>query len=775
MKKLLSILGTTTLTLTSVLGVVACSKGKSNKDDYFDSEINNIDPTIRNLVKYTSSIAKILISGRHENMNNYAFPTLQYFLNNVGNNLKGTFTTKSGKEVEIKKYVEEYKALNNISYNPWKATSTTYQPEWNIYNLMSTMVAMTDFSKWNTTKNQGRPTTKTDTTGRYEDFQVNQNLAWAQYDTGALANTLSQKSDSVLAYIQRIANWGGSYYDSSSQAYVSNILYHNSLSNPPTKEIMSYTDGKKEIQFGKAVANQSSALYDLFGLKYFDEAITMLMHFGPGLELPVLYSLAQLLPFAQNNRFGEKTAGIFLVAPFFILGQIREEFFDDSGNSKDASPLLEIFDRDTIDKTVLKVEKQSDGEVIEPNKQVDEMNLYGILNSPVIEKSIRGFGLGGEEQFLDLTNTTDKHTNTFLKWYAVLGNWFTAALTKEGSKFDVQKFNRIMTKTVYNGLLRFQGAIGLFAEDAVVALIRTLLQMLNAPNFDLFSLLKGISGLANWFYTSDSDGHYNLNINNVKTVENVYIEGKNKAGFKNNLAAVDINSEYAKFILDNYGFDKNTHKYKPGSLFDMIDIWSHGRNNTYPDHEAMHNFITQILDSQNGYIGDLTSQINTAMAQDWLDNIFLDRKWYITATETGVDGTKLGVVVTDGHITGVRYQLDYYGPKDASTKLGLHKKPLGYNDPVSGNSPSYVEQIKDANQRHNITPEGQTWSEQDWFDYDGMGNEYLANSEKIKYSYVVEFQNQARFLYNLGIKDDLTKNAYLLSDFSWYYNNVRYY
>ncbi|WP_233485578.1 lipoprotein [Spiroplasma sp. ChiS] len=54
MKKLLSILGSTTLMSASMLGVVSCAKGKnSQNDDYFDSELNKIDPTIRNLVKYT--------------------------------------------------------------------------------------------------------------------------------------------------------------------------------------------------------------------------------------------------------------------------------------------------------------------------------------------------------------------------------------------------------------------------------------------------------------------------------------------------------------------------------------------------------------------------------------------------------------------------------------------------------------------------------------------------------------------------------------------------
>ncbi len=774
MKKLLSILGSTTLISTSMLGVVSCAKEKnSQNNNYFDIELNKIDPTIRNLVKYNSTIAKILIASRHENMNTYGFPTLKYFLNNVGKNLKGVFINKSGEEIKIKDYVEEYKKLNNLYYNPWKAIDNNYQTEKNNYNLMSSIVSMTDFSKLNTEANQGHPSNTIDATGRYTDFVVNPNLAWAQYDTGSLANILSQKSESVINYINRTAGWSN-YYDSSSGPYVSNILYHNSISTPPTNSILSYKDGGEEIKFGKAVANQSSSLYDLFGLKYFYEAITILGQFGPGLELPVLYSLAQLLPFIKNNRYGEKTSGIFLAALFFILKQIKSQFFDISGNVKANSPLLEIFSRDTIEKTVINVEKQSDGEVYNPDKTIQSMKLYDIFNSPVVAKSLTVI-MSGEKQYLDLTSDKKEHKNAFLKWYSVLGNWFTEALSKEGSNFDVKKFNRIILKTAYEGLLKFQGLIGNFAEDSVVALIRTLLQMLNAPNFDFFNLSKGIAGLANWFYSNDSEGHYNLNIDNVKTIDDVYNEGSNKNGFKEDLMAVDPNSEYAKFILNSYGFDEQTGQYKQGSLFDIINIWTHGGNNTYPCHESMHKFITQILDSQNGYIGELTSQVNKVMAEDWFDNIFLDRKWYITASGTGVDGSKLGAIVTNDSITGVRYQLDYYGSKDASTKLERHKKPLGYTDPASGNSPSYVKQEKDPKQRHNIAPDGETWNIQDWVDYDGMGNEYLINSDKIKYSYVVQFNNQARLLYNPGIKDDLTKNSYLLSDFVWYYKNNRYY
>lgn len=778
MKKLLFIIWTMILISINILVIISCTKEKDNKNNnYFDNELNKIEPIIRNLVKYTSTIAKILIASRHENMNTYGFPTLQYFLNNIGKNLKGTFVNKNEKEIKIKDYIEEYKKLNNIYYNPWKAIDKNYQLEKNSYNLMSSIVMMNDFSKWNTENNQSHPSNEKDKSGRYKDFIVNSNLAWTQYDTGALVNILSQKSESVINYINKTAKWSD-YYNSSIGPYVSNILYHNSLSTPPTKSFLFYKNKNdnenKEIKFGKAIANQSSALYDLFGLKYFDEAITMLGQFGPGLELPVLYSFSQLLPFVQNDRSGEKTAGIFLAAPFFILLQMKNQFFNDSGNIKINSELLKIFNINTIENTFIKVENQSDGEINNPDKTIKNMKLYDIFNSPVVKKFINVI-ISGEKQYLDLTNKNKNHKNSFLKWYSVLGTWFKKALIKEGKKFNIKKFNFIMSKIVYDGLLKFQGLIGNFAEDSVIALIRTLLQMLNSPNFDFFNLFKGIIGLSNWFYTNDNEGHYKLNINNIKKIDNVYNEGIKKNGFKKNLMEVDPNSEYAKFILDNYGFVEKKDQYKKESLFDIINIWAHGNNKNNSEHESMHKFITKILDSQNGYIGELTNKINKIMAKDWFDNIFLDKKWNILASGIGVDGSKLGEIVTNGSITGVRYQLDYFGPKDSSTKLKSHKKKLGYSDPISGNSPEYIKQENNPKFRHNIPPEGEIWNNQNWIEYDGQGNNYLINSNKIKYSYVVEFNNQARFLYNSKIKNDLTKNSYLLSDFVWYYNNTRYY
>ncbi len=128
---------------------------------------------------------------------------------------------------------------------------------------MSSIDAMTDFSKWNTEANRGHPINTTDATGYYTDFVANPNLAWAQYYNGSLANTLSQKSESVINYINRTAGWSN-YYDSSQGPYVSNILYHNSFSTSPTKSILSYKDGVEEIKFGKDVWWTSQVHYMIY-------------------------------------------------------------------------------------------------------------------------------------------------------------------------------------------------------------------------------------------------------------------------------------------------------------------------------------------------------------------------------------------------------------------------------------------------------------------------------------------------------------------------------
>ncbi|WP_368486464.1 hypothetical protein [Spiroplasma sp. DGKH1] len=769
MKKLISILGVSTLVMSSTLALTAC-RGKNGggvDNSYFDSELDKVDPTIRNQVKYTSSIAKILIAARHENMNTYAFPALQYFLNNVGTNLAGTFKTKSGQEVKIKDYIDGYKKLNNMTWNTRSAGDSSYNGEVNKWDIMNTMVEMNNFNKWNV--ESGRPTDN--------DFEVNPNTAWAFYDTGAMVNSISQKADSVLDYVNKTSGWWPYYQSQSGQPGASNIIYNNFIGTSPTTSQLGYTtnSGKQTINYGSKIANQASNLFNLYGTKYFNLAISSLANFGPGMEMPTIQALTKIFPVAATDEAGETTMGVLLAAPMAIMAvQAYSDWFKSDNTIKDESPLLKIFSEDTLNN--LKVKFKDD------KGTAQDLNLGGILQK--INPEIMPYFIGGanEKQYLDLTNPD--HKNRFLKWYAILSDWFKKAIAKEeaasGKKFDTAKFNQVLPTAIYEEIKKLQDGLLKYvtmATDAAV-LLRTVTEMFSQPGFDLFNLLQGIGGLASWFYKWDSTQEdFVVNTTNVEHITKVYNDGPKANGYNANLTNVDPKSDYGQMLLSEFGLDSSTNTYTKGSLFDMINTWAHGSDGSNPNNEAMHQFILNALDSKNGYLGKLLNNVDQAMANDWFDNIFLNRKWYISADGTGVDGSKLGKVVKDGQIVGVRYQLDYYGPKDASTKLEYHTSPLGYTDPTTGKVPSWApDPNPKPSDKHNIAPQdGGTWDDNDWKGYDGDGNAYLANSEHVKYSYVVEFDDEARLINAFTGKGDLNQQSYKLSDFAWYYNGKRYY
>ncbi|WP_169728174.1 hypothetical protein [Spiroplasma mirum] len=189
-----------------------------------------------------------------------------------------------------------------------------------------------------------------------------------------------------------------------------------------------------------------------------------------------------------------------------------------------------------------------------------------------------------------------------------------------------------------------------------------------------------------------------------------------------------------------------------------------------PDNEAMHQFILNTLTSYKGYLGKLFNNIDQAMANDWFDNIFLNKNWNITAEGTEVDGTILGRVYKDGQLVGVRYQLDYYGSKDSLTDLE-HHQPLGYTNsaarPEADWDPSNPKARVDV---PNMAPNN-SWEKSDWEAYDSEGTDYLKNSGQVKYIYIVEFDDEARMLGTFAGLNDWTTHAFKIMDFAWYYNN----
>ncbi|AHF57697.1 lipoprotein [Spiroplasma eriocheiris] len=767
MKKLLSILGTTSLIATSTVSLVACHSKPITDSKYFDTEINNIDPVVRNQVKYTSSIAKILIAARHENMNTYAYPTLQYFLNNMANNLAGTFATKSGESVKVRDYIEGYQKLNNLEVNPQTAKSNSdvdhyydFNKNNNKYTIMNSMVETQNFDKWN--KHQIS----------MEDFELNPNTSWAQYDTGALANTLSQYSQGVNDYIQARQGWYN-YYSDKTNPGISNLLIYNSLSSQPNEQYLSYVDKdhKETIKFGNKIARQSSALYNLFGTKYFNLAINGLTNFGRGFEMPTLYALTQIMPFANTDFENEEAFGFLLAIPLAIMTlQAKSHWFEyKTGKPKPNSPLLKVFSEKTLMETKVKFK---DGTTS------GEFSLYDILSKIKVMK----YFTNPSKQYLDVTHPG--HDNLFLRWYAILDSWFKKALAAEelaGKPVNKKSFNNIITNAMLeetNSLLNdplYKEIINNMSDEATT-LLRTVVEMLKYSDFDIYDLLRGFGSLANWIY-QDTGEDFIPNEANVSHIEKVYNADNQLDGYQKKLSFVSPTSKYGELILREYGLESNNTSYKKNSFFDLLSTWAHGSfdTNSNSDADALHEFINNTISSKGGYLGKLINNIDQAMGDDWFDNIFLNKNWNITAAGKGIDGSTLGRVIKNGQLVGVRYQLDYYGSKDRSTDLNHHQEPLRYTNSVTGRAANWDKNHpKDRLDVPNMAPDD-SWNKADWEAYDGLGNEYLKDSDQVKYSYVVEFDDEARMLERLIQKDDINVKAFKMCDFAWYYNNKRYY
>lgn len=753
--------------------IVACSK-QYELSKYFDSELNNVPQIYREQVKYTSTIAKILIASRHENMNTYAMPNLQYFLHHIAQNNEGTFTTKTGEKVIVRPYIDGYKQLNNLFWNMLDANSDlTYNGVKNKYSMMNMFVQMNDFDKLNTKKNYSHPVDKKN------DFVVNLETAWAQYDTGAMVNILSQYSKSVIDYVDNISkNWGWKYYSilesySMRNPGVSNIIFDNFIKSQPTNnEQLTLFNNKLNqypTKYGDAITKLTVAMYKLYAIKYFALAAHSLKMFQHGLEFQLLDALTQLIPIVPNDYGVGRTFKTLLSLPFTILSLAifdNNSWFNTDGSATNNSPLKNIFSTDTLKNMKIKYKY---------NNQIKYNNLQNIL--------IDAINLG----VISLTDTTDKnlyldmltpgHENNLLKFYAILTYWFDLARKKDNvNKFA---FNHIISSAMYKLFNYTRAQIKDFpmASDAS-ALIWIIQEMFNFPNFDLYNLIRFISSFVNWFYEYDGND-FVYKIENIQNIVNIFSLSTSKmSGFSTDIKNVNPKSEYGRFVLKTYGYDEKNDKFILGSLFNIVDIWGKGDIDIYSNNHAMYEFLNEIINFNHGYIGKMYNNIHKIMAENWFDNIFLDDKWYITAKGMGIDGNKLGVTVNqNGKITKIRYQLDYFGLKDASTNLNYHLKPIRYLNPLTGLRENGLPP-KSEIEGYNLSPYGEKkWNYNDWREYDGNGEYYLLNSHKIKYSYIVEFINEARMLFGYFNKDDPDENnnSFKLNSFKWFYNKKRFY
>ncbi|AHF60979.1 hypothetical protein P344_03280 [Spiroplasma mirum ATCC 29335] len=211
----------------------------------------------------------------------------------------------------------------------------------------------------------------------------------------------------------------------------------------------------------------------------------------------------------------------------------------------------------------------------------ESFGLYDILNKINV---INYFNSHNKKQYLDLTNS--KHQDLFLRWYAILNAWFKKEIaTKQqiNQNFNSQQFNAVISKAIANEVNNLQKdplynlMVGTMFDEAT-NLIRTVIQMLNFPGFDIYDLLPAIGGFTSWIFKQGGD-NFVVNADNVKHVEKVYNADPNQyAGYSTNLGSLDPTSKYGELVLQEFGLKSQSGSidYEKGSLFKMINTWEHG-------------------------------------------------------------------------------------------------------------------------------------------------------------------------------------------------------
>ncbi|AHF57339.1 lipoprotein [Spiroplasma eriocheiris] len=220
MRKLLSVLGAATLVSAPITSIVSC-KAKTSGDNFYDPEVfeegpfgdkelNELPYQIRKMVTNTDFITKLILLGRHENLNYNINEILSMYLSPVsiaewipfsysvkGNGQHGTKKDQNY-SVDLGKYVNGF--LNNMSpigsvstgYNGYGATYASYVMGMygdKFYQDFFKNKRFNDFTDAEDSNDTSNPAGYN--AGKnliLSDEITRRNLAWGIQDTGALTN-----------------------------------------------------------------------------------------------------------------------------------------------------------------------------------------------------------------------------------------------------------------------------------------------------------------------------------------------------------------------------------------------------------------------------------------------------------------------------------------------------------------------------------------------------------------------------------------------------------
>lgn len=679
MRKLLNILAITTLTVTSVSTVVACNKtnSKSNvedKLDYFDKELDQIkNKAYQEYVKKSLSIAKMLLSSRHENLNIYGQSVLNWLLQSTPDK----YTAKTNTVMDLSPVKKIIKKLNSRRQIP------------------------------------------IDTLFKWFDGENKESVWWAYSDTGALSNYLFHNDwkDQVKGY----GNKSNDAKIDSSRTYLYSLLYDQTKNNGfVTKEVLEYGNANN---FN--VSQLTKNFTNLYGLN----TINLL---GQGLSLMIsnnaitgIAILSKIFPLVPNNSFngtydtdlrkllfGHLNSALFNL---FGLESKTKELFKEKFESvlkdnytKVIDPKIDMSVQESLDK----FNGFATGFILKPKVHMSELLSFSFKKKNVYAE----FG-----RLYDALQVAIKNTKDFdeTKFNEILNEMIFNNLKNKIDKLsnaDVQaSLYDVLTCLVElfkNNKIEPLKLLGAFAEfgkmfgsyEGAENYSQTDQEKKNAE------ALKAFADLSDKVDRKEPLGEFNFN--DFADPKN----GINKFDFDKNGSEVT----YHDWVLAKMGMSKDTSGstvIAKDSMLDSMNKWS--------TDGPMYEFLNAMFKSSTSTFTKWTNKANKNITDNYFDYLYRGNIW-------DIDPSSVTLTTNASGERFINYNITYNGLGDELVNKPenlekYHTAPLNYK--LEGALNEWTAALGDQ--------KNPNYTNEDWINHDGTASNYINVKHTYKVSFSI--------------------------------------
>ena len=732
MRKLLSVLGVLSLASTPITTIISCkpkANSTNNNDPFEDNELNNLPVQIRRMVTNTNFITKLILLGRHENLNYNINEILSMYITPVSTAQwlpfsytvtgDGSHGTVKGKQyaIDLGKYINGF--LDNMtnlraidaSYNGYGGIYASYvmgMYDDDFYRNFVKNKIFSDFSDKN--GDVTKPLGYNAGAGLQLSDDINRrNLAWGIQDTGALTNYLLNNGFHGGNPQGIGASPGPSSAPKGTTNYDGYLFYNSHLFNPD-KNSATIGDGQKinnilkpyNLKVTQDIKNYGVTLTDLSGKyvlpknqPYFGSMQSFITQQGGSLNRAS--KINQYLSLVKN--FTESvmgaTYGTTLISQMFPMVENTQ--------SHEGFLLFGMF-------------AAAVGETL---KEMGDINKY---------PQYKDLGLSDNSFQTTVQNYLDAMKTAGTKMMGSYNNstsWVTQLLSPSVGitipKFmdnDADVFGKLnllinQLKTIYQGWNQTQK--DKFSLDLIGYQENSTPKGFLATKFyNLISLVQPT--LASSFFNKD----FVASLNVLKLLSGLGTTAKTLSDSKDQILALgkkfdgqqygQLSNTDRMYIASQLGNDNG--KYKPGSLFKVLSD-----SFTNPQADA-YDAIVKIFYNSNAPFRTMVGDQMKDVHDKFLVNAIANDNWNISNVKVKGDSSIIGSTMS--------YTMDYTGLGDPT--VSLYKK----GQPKIGDDFNPYQQATTAKP---LVSGGN----EDYIKYDGLGN--FQDYQKVHHRYEVTWKN----------------------------------